>query len=65
MRKTLDPLLQEILACPTEHHAPLDYDEAAGELLCTECDLAFAVDADGIPNMLIDDARHRGEPPPA
>ncbi len=62
MRKTLDPLLREILACPTEHHAPLDYDEAAGELSCTECDLVFAVDDEDIPNMLIDDARHRPGP---
>lgn len=59
---TLDPLLREILACPTEHHAPLEYDEAAGELACTECDLVFAVDADGIPNMLVDDATHRPRP---
>jgi len=62
VRKTLDPLLQEILACPTEHHAPLVYDEAAGELSCTACDLVFTVDDDGIPNMLIDDARHRAGP---
>ncbi len=57
---TLDPLLREILVCPTEHHARLEYDETASELLCTECDRAYAVDADGIPNMLIDDARRRG-----
>ena len=61
----LDPLLLEILVCPTEQHAPLEYDEAASELLCTECDRAYAVDADGIPNMLIDDARRRGSAPPA
>ncbi len=55
----LDPLLEQILACPAEHHAPLTYDEAAAELLCTECDLAFAVGPDGIPDMLLEDARHR------
>jgi uncharacterized protein YbaR (Trm112 family) len=59
---TLQPWLLEILACPCERHAPLDYDpqaaEGAGELACTECDRVFRID-DGIPVLLLDEARHR------
>jgi uncharacterized protein YbaR (Trm112 family) len=57
---TLDPTLLEILACPCEAHAPLTLDEAAGELLCTSCDRAFPI-RDGIPVLLLDEARRRGE----
>ncbi|CAN5139432.1 hypothetical protein BH20ACT5_BH20ACT5_22760 [soil metagenome] len=49
---TLDPDLLEILACPDEHHSPLEYDEAAQELLCTGCDRAFPI-RDGIPGLLL------------
>jgi uncharacterized protein YbaR (Trm112 family) len=55
----LDPSLLEILACPCEAHAPLELDEAASELLCTVCDRAFPI-RDGIPVLLLDEARHRG-----
>lgn len=67
---TLDQTLLEILACPCDAHAPLEYDEAAGELACTSCDRVFEV-RDGIPVLLLDEARHRGtesrgaEQPPA
>ena len=54
----LDPELLAILACPDTHHSPLTVDEAAGELLCTTCDRAFPV-RDGIPVLLLDEARHR------
>jgi hypothetical protein len=54
----LDPVLLGILACPDTHHSPLTVDEAAGELLCTTCDRAFPV-RDGIPVLLLDEARHR------
>ncbi|MEX5721650.1 Trm112 family protein [Geodermatophilus maliterrae] len=54
----LDPVLLEILACPDTHHSPLTVDESAGELLCTTCDRAFPV-RDGIPVLLLDEARHR------
>ena len=62
----LDPELLAILACPDTHHSPLTVDEAASELLCTTCDRAFPV-RDGIPVLLLDEARHRdggvgGEP---
>jgi uncharacterized protein len=55
----LDPHLLSILACPDTHHSPLTVDEEASELLCTTCDRAFPV-RDGIPVLLLDEARHRG-----
>jgi uncharacterized protein len=55
----LDPELLSILACPDTHHSPLTLDEAASELLCTTCDRAFPV-RDGIPVLLLDEARRRG-----
>ena len=58
----LDPHLLSILACPDTHHSPLTVDEAAGELLCTTCDRAFPV-RDGIPVLLLDEARHRNGGP--
>jgi uncharacterized protein YbaR (Trm112 family) len=54
----LDPELLAILACPDTHHSPLIVDEAASELVCTTCDRAFPV-RDGIPVLLLDEARHR------
>lgn len=49
--------LLEILACPA-CHAPLRADEGAAELLCTgeDCGLAYPV-RDGIPVLLVDEAR--------
>ena len=55
----LDPLLLEILACPDVHHTPLTVDEPAGELVCPTCGRAFPV-RDGIPVLLLDEARQRG-----
>ena len=52
----LDPALLEILACPDTHHSPLTLDVEAAELLCTTCDRAFPI-RDGIPVMLVDEAR--------
>jgi len=54
----IDPALLAILACPAEHHAPLELDRNGSELLCTECDRAFPI-RDGIPVLLLDEARHR------
>lgn len=54
----IDPELLAILACPAEHHAPLELDPAGSELLCTQCDRAFPI-RDGIPVLLLDEARHR------
>ena len=55
----LDPELLSILACPDTHHTPLTVDEAASELVCGTCDRGFPV-RDGIPVLLLDEARHRG-----
>lgn len=51
----LDPALLEILACPTDDHAPLRVDVARSALVCTSCGRAFPV-RDGIPVLLIDEA---------
>ena len=51
----LDPTLLEILACPA-CHALLRVDEAASELVCTGCGLAYPV-RDDIPVLLVDEAR--------
>ena len=51
----LDPALLEILACPSCHE-PLRADDAAEELVCTGCGLAYPV-RDDIPVLLIDEAR--------
>jgi uncharacterized protein YbaR (Trm112 family) len=66
----LAPELLEILACPN-CHGSLAVDHERDELVCTapDCQLAYPV-RDGIPVMLIDDARRPGttrtnpEPPP-
>jgi uncharacterized protein len=52
----LDPLLLEILACPCEHHAPVQ--PGPGDidaLVCTRCGTCFPV-RDNIPVMLLDEA---------
>lgn len=51
----IDPQLKEILVCPCPHHADLDEDEAASELRCAQCALAFSVQ-EGIPVMLLEEA---------
>jgi uncharacterized protein YbaR (Trm112 family) len=59
----IDPVLLEILACPCEHHAPLDAVQPAGTegttgdgaLVCTRCRTSFPV-RDDIPIMLLDEA---------
>jgi uncharacterized protein len=55
----LDPQLLEILACPDTHHTPLTVDEQASELVCPTCHRGFPV-RDGIPVLLLDEARRRG-----
>ncbi|MGY1857890.1 Trm112 family protein [Modestobacter sp. SYSU DS0290] len=54
----MDPALLEILACPDTHHSPLTLDVAAAELVCPTCSRAFPV-RDGIPVLLLDEARRR------
>ena len=51
----IDPQLKEILVCPCPHHADLDEVEAASQLRCTHCGLAFSV-REGIPVMLLEEA---------
>jgi uncharacterized protein len=67
----VDPRLLEILVCPLTK-APLVYDRAAQELISVEAGLAYPI-RDGIPIMLVDEARplddtekakHRTKPAP-
>ncbi|WP_018682346.1 Trm112 family protein [Actinokineospora enzanensis] len=59
MAVTLDRQLLDILACPSDDHAPLvtgtPDDPAADALTCTECGRQFPV-TDGIPVLLLDEA---------
>jgi uncharacterized protein YbaR (Trm112 family) len=59
VRVSLDPALLEILRCPDEHHAELTYDAEGQTLTCTECGRIFEV-RDGIPVLLLDEARQPG-----
>jgi uncharacterized protein YbaR (Trm112 family) len=54
----LEPFLLEVLACPA-CRSSLRVDDAAGELVCTGCGLAYPV-RDDIPVMLVDEARPTG-----
>jgi uncharacterized protein len=51
----INPKLLEILVCPLTK-APLRYDRAAQELVSDEAGLAYPI-RDGIPIMLVDEAR--------
>jgi uncharacterized protein YbaR (Trm112 family) len=70
MAVTLDPQLLEILACPSDDHAPLRVgtpaDPEADALTCTSCGRQFPVN-DGIPVLLLDEAvfPSDGAPDPA
>ena len=52
---TVDPKLLEILVCPLTK-GPLTYDREAQELVSKEAGLAYPI-RDGIPIMLVDEAR--------
>ncbi|WP_299393563.1 Trm112 family protein [Pelagibius sp.] len=54
-QNTVDPKLLEILVCPLTK-APLDYDAEAQELISRQARLAYPI-RDGIPIMLVDEAR--------
>ncbi len=58
-QNTVDPKLLEILVCPLTK-APLDYDADAQELISRQARLAFPI-RDGIPIMLVDEARRLDE----
>jgi uncharacterized protein len=51
----VDPKLLELLVCPLTK-GPLEYDAAAQELISRKAGLAYPI-RDGIPIMLIDEAR--------
>lgn len=51
----IDDWLLDILVCP-KCHATVRADEAASELVCTGCGLAYPV-RDDIPVMLVEEAR--------
>ncbi len=53
----LDPDLLELLACPSEDHAPLREEsrDGADVLVCSYCASSFPIE-DGIPVLLLDEA---------
>ncbi len=55
----VDAKLLEILVCPLTK-GPLRYDRAAQELISDEAGLAYPI-RDGIPIMLVDEARTLGD----
>ena len=55
MSQKVDPKLLEILVCPLTK-GPLIYDAEAGELISEQARLAYPI-VDGIPIMLVDEAR--------
>lgn len=55
----IDPKLLEILVCPLTK-GPLRYDRARGELVSEQAGLAYPI-RDGIPIMLVDEARPLSE----
>ena len=57
--RPVDPKLLEILVCPLTK-GPLRYDDVAQELVSENAGLAFPI-RDGIPIMLVDEARRLAE----
>lgn len=55
----VDPKLLEILVCPLTK-GPLTYDAKAQELISEKAKLAYPI-RDGIPIMLVDEARNLDE----
>jgi uncharacterized protein YbaR (Trm112 family) len=53
----IDALLLEMLACPSDDHAPLTEGTRDGSpvLVCTYCQSTFPIE-DGIPVLLLDEA---------
>ena len=58
--RTVDPKLLEILVCPLTK-SPLRYDAEAQELISDQAQLAYPI-RDGIPIMLVDEARPLDKP---
>jgi uncharacterized protein YbaR (Trm112 family) len=59
----LDPTLLEILVCPGDQ-ADLRHDEASDTLTCTGCGRIYEI-RDGVPVMLLEEARLPESPDPA
>ncbi len=59
LENALDPKLLEILVCP-KSKGPLVYNREAAELLSKKAGLAYPI-RDGVPIMLIEEARALGE----
>ncbi len=57
----IDPKLLEILVCPLTH-GPLRYDREQNELVSERAGLAYPV-RDGIPIMLVEEARKLDDSP--
>lgn len=53
--KPLDRVLLDVLVCP-DCHGPLTYDRDRNELVSKQARLAYPI-RDGIPIMLVDEAR--------
>lgn len=53
----IDPALLEMLACPSDDHAPLreEHRDGADVLVCTYCLSSYPIE-DGIPVLLLDEA---------
>jgi uncharacterized protein YbaR (Trm112 family) len=58
----IDPRLLEILVCPLGK-GPLEYDRERRELISRQAGLAYPI-RDGVPIMLIDEARRLDDPDP-
>lgn len=61
--RPVDPRLLEILVCPLTK-APLQFDRETSELISMQAGLAFPV-RDGVPIMLVDEARPLNDDPVA
>jgi uncharacterized protein YbaR (Trm112 family) len=61
-KKTVDPKLLEILVCPLTK-GPLRYDPERQELISEQAGLIYPI-RDGIPIMLVDEARPIDASPP-
>lgn len=60
VKSGVDPKLLEILVCPLTK-GTLKYDREANELISEQAGLAYPI-RDGIPIMLVDEARRLDEP---
>lgn len=58
----IDPRLLEVLVCPASR-GPLRYDREAQELVSDQARLAYPV-RDGVPILLVDEARDLDAPAP-